>query len=179
MEDSQDQQVDKAGEQGAVNEFNGERQRSRRRNRRTVIKKRRVFILSGLILIILLSVGIPLWIYTRDQHVMLPGIKISGIDVGNLSRDKAKETIDHEINRLEDQTIKLNTGKQSLEVKLRDLGLLVTDDSVLQKAYDMGRTGSLGHRLVTKISASKGINLELSKSWDDPKLKDCLSKTLN
>lgn len=169
-------------------EFNGEEQISKRRDRHRhrfkhkqihqFFRKKNVFIVLGLLLFVLLSITISLLIYTRDQHVMLPGITISKINVGNLSRDEAKTKIGQEIDRLENQTIKINTVKKSFEVKLKDLGLAVSSDSAIQEAYEMGRTGSLRNKIQTKMNASKGVNFELSHSWDDQKLKDYLQKTL-
>jgi Uncharacterized vancomycin resistance protein len=180
MDESIDQRVGHGREQAAAPKIYGKEHRSKRRGRRKhyVFKRKNVIIISGLILIVVLSIAMPLWYYTRDRHVMLSGITISGINVGNLSRDEAKTIVGHEINRLENQTIKLNTGKTPIEVTLKDLGLTVSPDSALQKAYDLGRTGSLGNKLSAKLSASKGVNFDLSHTWDDKKMKEFLDKTL-
>lgn len=189
MDETYGQRIGQSSEQNAATEFYGEGQSSRRRNRRRnnngnrnrlhILKKRNVVIVSGIILIVIFSLTIPLFIYTRDQHLMLSGITISGISVGDLSKNEAKSLIDHEIDRLENQTIKLDAaGKQSLEVKLKDLGLEVTSDAAIENAYEMGRSGSLGNKVLTKMSASKGVNFELSHTWDDKKLKDFLTKSL-
>lgn len=180
VEESQVKRLNQGSEQAAATEVYGDEQNSSKREwtRSNGQRKKKYFIISGLILVLLMSIGIPLLIYTRDQHVMLQGITISGIDVGNLTQEKAKILIDHEIDRLESQTVRLNAGKQSPEVKLKDLGLVLSDASALQEAYDIGRKGSLRNKVVTKMSAAKGINFELSHTWDDQKLKDSLTRTL-
>lgn len=180
VEESQVKRLNQGSEQAAATEVYGDEQNSSKREwtRSNGQRKKKYFIISGLILLLLMSIGIPLLIYTRDQHVMLQGITISGIDVGNLTQEKAKILIDHEIDRLESQTVRLNAGKQSPEVKLKDLGLVLSDASALQEAYDIGRKGSLRNKVVTKMSAAKGINFELSHTWDDQKLKDSLTRTL-
>lgn len=181
MDESQDQTKGQKIEQAAAAEFYGKEQRIRRRDKHKVhiFRKKNLQIISGILLAVILSVTISLMIYTRDQHKMLSGITIAGISVGNLSQDEAKALINHEIDRLVNQTIKLNTGKKEIEVKLKDLGLSLSADSALQKAYELGRSGSLPYKVMTKMSASKGVNFELSHTWEDKILRDYLNKTLN
>ena len=180
MEESQEKRLSQGSEQVAATDVYGKKKNSSKRVWIGIngLKKKKYVIFSGLILVLLMSIVISLLVYTRDQHVILQGIKISGIDVGNLTQEKAKTLIDHEIDRLENQTVRLNVGKQSPEVKLKDLGLVVSDASALQEAYDIGRKGSLRNKVVTKMSAAKGINFELSHTWDDQKLIDSLTRTL-
>lgn len=142
------------------------------------MKKKSIYIAAGLLLIILVLVGTSLMFYTRDQHKIVDGVTISGINVGSLTLDEAKTTIDKEVYRLTNQTVKLNVGQNTPEIKLEDLGLSLTDDLALQEAYDISRKGSIRNKVVTKIAAAKGINFDLSQKWDELKLKESLNQTL-
>ena len=181
LEDSHDQRLSRRREQAAANE------QYRRENNwikrlgiklNRLIRKRAFYTTAGLLLITLVLGGTLLTFYTRDQHTIVKGVTISGVNVGNLSQDEAKALIDKEIERLMSQTVKLNSGQQSSEVKLSDLGLSVTSDLALQEAYEISRKGSLPKKVVTKMSAARGINFNLSQKWDDQKIVDGLNQKL-
>ena len=181
MEESKDQRVRQGIEEVAVTKVYGENQELIKRrwtNFNSLMKKKSFYIPIGLFLIALVLAGTSLLYYTRDQHVIVEGVTISGINVGNLTQVEAKTTIDKEVHRLLTQTVKLNAGQLSPEVKFEDLGLSITADLALQEAYDISRKGSIHNKVVTKMAAAKGINFELSQKWDDQKLKDSLDRTL-
>lgn len=181
MEDSHDQRLNRRREHAAAIELYRREHNWIKRLRvglNRLIRKRAFYSTVGLLLIAFVLSGALLLFYTRDQHTFVKGVTVSGVSVGNLSQDEAKALIDQEVQRLMNQTVKLNAGQQSPEVKLADLGLLVTSDLALQEAYGISREGSLPSKVVTKLSATKGINFNLSQKWDDQKLKDSLNKTL-
>ena len=132
----------------------------------------------GLLFIILFSVGTFALIYTHDDQRFQKNLTISGINVGDLTQDEAKKIIDVEVDRLESQTIKLNVGQQAPEVKLNDLGLGVQDDLTLQEGYDIGRTGSIYNKIVSKMSEKTPKDMTLSQTWDESKLSVTLKRTL-
>jgi vancomycin resistance protein YoaR len=180
LEDPRDHLVRQGHEQAAATELYEEKQDPIKKrwtilNRR--MKRKTFYITVGIILVTLVLVGTPLKIYTRDQHKIVEGVTISGINVGNLTQVQAKETIDQEIHRLMSQTVKLNTGQQSPEVKLEDLGLSLTADLALQEAYDTSRKGSIFNKVLSKMGAANGVNFDLSQKWDDQKLKESLKGT--
>ncbi|HBP65752.1 MAG TPA: vancomycin resistance protein [Desulfosporosinus sp.] len=143
------------------------------------VKWRKYALVSmGLIFIILFSVGTLALIYTHDDQRFQKNLTISGINVGDLTQAEAKKIIDVEVDRLENQTIKLNVGQQAPEVKLKDLGLGVQDDLALQEGYDIGRTGSIYHKIVSKMSEKTPKDMTLSQTWDASKLSVTLKKTL-
>ncbi|TGE34024.1 VanW family protein [Desulfosporosinus sp. Sb-LF] len=144
-----------------------------------ILRTKSFYMTFGLLLITLVLVIAPLMFYTRDQHVIVEGVSISGINVGDLSLEQAKIAIDKETQRLMNQSVKLNVGQKSPEIRLEDLGLTVTSDLALQEAYDISRKGSFRNKVVTKMAAAKGMNFDLSQKWDDKKLKEKLNQTLN
>jgi len=181
LEDPHDPRVSRGHEQAAATELYGEEKNSSRKrwlgfNRH--MSRKTIFTAAGLLLITLVLIGTPLLAYTRDQHIIVKGVKVSGINVGNLTQVEAKTTVDKEIQRLLNQTVKLNSGQKSPEIKLEDLGLSVSADLALQEAYDISRKGSFPNKLIAKITAAKGINFDLSQKWDDQKLKESLDQTL-
>jgi vancomycin resistance protein YoaR len=181
LEDNEDQKVSKKLEPATVTELNVEGEDLNKKNRTilNLLRRRKYFFVAiGLLFIILFSVGIVALIYTHDQHRIVDGVSISGLNVGNLTQDDAKIVIDKEVHTLLSQTLKLNVGHQSPEVKLEDLGLGVDTDLALKEAYDIGRKGSIYEKVSSKMAAKKGVNINLSQKWDESKLRETLKKTL-
>ena len=181
MDDTKDQELRKEIERATGTKPYGEGHNPIRRNKLSLNLRTRKYLLVsiGLLFIILFSIGTLALIYTKDQQTILDGVTISGIKVGNLTQDQAKEIIDVEANTLMSQTLKLNVGQKSPEVKLEDLGLGVDVDLALQEAYEIGRKGSVLEKIKSKRAAGQGINIDLSQKMDELKLKETLKATLN
>lgn len=181
LEDTKDQKESQRLDPATVTELSGEGDDSIKRTRTILnsLRRRKYFLIPiGLLFIILFSVGTLALIYTHDQQRILEGVTISGLNVGNLTQDEAKKIIDKEVNSLLSQTLKLNVGQQSPEVKLEDLGLSVNADLVLQEAYDIGRKGSIFEKVSAKMSTKKGVNINFSQKLDESKLRETLKGTL-
>ncbi len=176
MDDTEDQNRSKSSKLVSVTELDRGDNNSIKRS--SLRRKRYFLITSGLLLIILFSVGALAMIYTQDQKRILKGVTIAGLNVGNLTQEEAKEIIDQEVNNLLSQTIKLNVGQQAPEVKLEDLGLVLDADLALQEAYDSGRKGSIFDKVLAIITAGKGININFHHKWDESKLQQTLKGPL-
>lgn len=183
LEESHDHSVRQGIEESAaIDLYYKDNQHVMKRHRTSLnrLRKNKSFsIVFGLLIITLVLAATSILIYTWDQHTIVEGVTISGISVSNLTQVQAKETIDKEIQHLMSQTVKLNAGTKSPELKLEDLGLSITGDLAIQEAYDISRKGSFRKRVVSKMKAAKGINIELTQKWDDQKLKVCLNRNLN
>ena len=181
MEDTEDQKVSQKLEPATVTEQDGEGHDSIKRIRTSLnrLRRNKYFLVTiGLLLIILFSVVTLALIYTHDQQRILEGVTISGLNVGNLTQDEAKKIVDTEVHSLLSQTLKLNVGPQAPEVKLEDLGLGVNADLALQEAYDIGRKGSIYEKVLSRMSAKKGVNIDFSQKWDESMLRETLKGTL-
>lgn len=151
---------------------------SAKRRRLTLKKGKKFYISLALVLSVLLVATLSAFLYTWDHHLIANGVSISNVNVGNLTQDQAKETMEKEIQRLMDQTLILNVDQHSQEVKLGDLGLSVSADSALESAYQISRKGSIINRVATKLSTAKGVNFDLSQEWDDDKLLQKINQDL-
>jgi len=181
LDGTKDQKVSQKLERATVIEHDGEGHGPINRIKTTFNRLRRnkyLMVALGLFFIIFISVGILATIYTKDQQRIQEGVTISGLNVGDLTKDEAKKVVDKEFNRLLSQTIKLNVGKQSPEVKLEDLGLSLDADLALKEAYDIGRTGSIFKKVGSKWAANKGVNIDFSQKWDEKKLGETLQGVL-
>ncbi|WP_242966874.1 VanW family protein [Desulfosporosinus sp. FKA] len=148
-----------------------------RRIRRNRTSKRKIFyIVAGVVVFLFVACGSFIGYYTWDQHTIVDGVKISGINVSNMTQSQAKSAANKEIDLLLNQTVKLSDGQHSNDVKLSDLGLSISADKALQDAYDLSRTGSIYHRIVAKMDAAKGVSFKFSSQWDDKKMQESLDK---
>ncbi|AFM43545.1 putative vancomycin resistance protein [Desulfosporosinus acidiphilus SJ4] len=149
------------------------------RNRRTKknrISGRKLLFISLSILILLLAIGVPVGYYTWDHHTIVEGVKISGINVSNMSQLQAKAAVNKDIESLLNQTVKLTDGQHDQDVKLEDLGLTLSADKALKDAYGVSRIGSLYQRINSKREAAKGLDFKLTSQWDDKKMQTCLDQ---
>jgi len=181
LDDTKDQSVSSKleGANGAVHDGKGYDSINKIKTTLNRLRRNKYFMVTfGLLFILLFSVGTLAMIYTQDKQRIQEGVTISGLNVGNLTQDEARKVVDKEFDRLLNQTIKLNVGKQSPEVKLEALGLSLNADSALKGAYDIGRTGSIFNKVESKWSAKKGVNIDFSKKWDETKLSETLQGAL-
>ncbi|MCB8816825.1 VanW family protein [Desulfosporosinus shakirovi] len=142
-------------------------------------KSKKFYISLGLILTVLVLATLSSLLYTWDRHLIAEGVSVSNMNVGNMTLEQAKETMDNEIKRLIGQNVTLKVDQYSQNVSFQDLGLVVSADSALKEAYEISRNGSIANNLINKLSTSKkGINFTLSQEWDDDKLLQKLNQNL-
>ncbi|WP_052090548.1 VanW family protein [Desulfosporosinus sp. HMP52] len=181
MEDSQNQRFRRDNANLVSGTDLSRRRRSsakRQRYKFDFKKSKRFYISLGLIISFLVVVALSATIYTWDQHLIVDGVTISDVDVGNMTMDQAKETMELEVERLIGQTVKLTVDEQVKEVKLEDIGLTVSADAALEEAYQVSRRGTIINKVLAKMKTSEGINLGLAQEWDDEKLLQRLNKDL-
>lgn len=177
MEESQNQRQSSNSASAAAKSY---RRTTRRRSRsRVSFQSRRLLYLSlAFMLVVFALAGISALVYTRDNHVIVDGVTVSGINVGKLTLEQADKKLNDEVRRLKGQTLELTTDQFSEEMTLEDLGLLLSADSALDEAYNIGRNGSIFKQVVSKYQASNGVSLSLTQSWNDQKLSDTLKQKL-
>lgn len=150
----------------------------RNRSRFNFQKSRSLYISLALIFVLFIVAGVSALIYTGDNDVIVNGVTVSGINIGNLSLEQAEEKLNEEITRLKGQTVKLHEDQFSEELTLEDLGLMLSADSALTEAYDVSRNGSIFKRIVSKYKAANGVELSLTSAWNDQKLSETLANKL-
>lgn len=143
-----------------------------------VRRNRWVLITSAVLGWFLVSTGVALGVYTWDKGLIVEGVTISGVQVGNLTRDEARQKLGQKISALLDQSVKLNVEGTVLEVKLSQLGLNLVAEEALDTAYRIGREGSMAQKAVSKRKATQGVSFSLDKRWDDKVLTEALNTNL-
>jgi len=130
-------------------------------------------------LVLILGSGVTaLAVYTQDNGLFMPGVTVTGIDVGNMTQAMAQAKIDSKIESIRSREVKFDLEGKTLESPLGDLGLTLSANEALNQAYAIGRVGTLIEKAEQKRAALQGVNFELSSAWNGKKLSDGLTKML-
>jgi len=128
-------------------------------------------------LVFILGSGVTaLVVYTRDNGLYMPGVIVTGINVGNMTQASAQAQIDSKIQSVKSHVVKFDLDGKTLESSLSDLGLTFSANQALTQAYAIGRVGNIIEKAEQKRVALRGVHFELSSAWDDKKLSDTLTK---
>ncbi|MDQ7092461.1 VanW family protein [Desulfosporosinus sp. PR] len=182
MDESQEKRAKFGRDEVAATEVYGHNRnpvkRRRRAGKNRILNKKAVLIVSGIVLLLLLAVTIPVVYYTWDHHTIVEGVKIAGVNVGNMTQTQAQAALDQEITHLKSQTLALDADQKTINISLGDLGLLVSGDQALQNAYAISRKGSFYSKISAKMNAAKGVDFNLTSNWDDKKMTETLNSQL-
>lgn len=136
------------------------------------------FVLLTLLGIIITST-IALKIYTWDNHLLIKGAVISGIEVGNLTKDQARDRINEAVKKWLTQSVKLEVNGEVIELSLEKLEPFVDIEPTLNEAYDLGRKGSILDKAKSKMNTSDRVHFDLTPNWDDKKLSETFTANLS
>jgi len=118
------------------------------------------------IIIVLILILIPFTYELAYRHHIYPGVKIKGVDIGNLTRISAKEKLVAAIKQDIPAQITLTDDQKNWLVDVSPLQVTFNFDEVIEKAYQVGRQGSLKEKLTEKFSSWRGkINFSLNASF--------------
>ncbi len=149
------------------------------RTSKSWIKHNKVALIVACVLaLIAATAGIALGVYTWDYGIIAPGITISGVPVGNLTKEQATAKLDNKIKQTLDQTVKFSADGKTIEVKAGELGLSLKATDALEQAYAVGRQGSIPQKAADKSRAAQGLALALKTNWDDKKLTETLNNSV-
>lgn len=128
-------------------------------------------------IVLILGSGLTvLAVYTRDNGLFVPGVKVGGINISNMTQASAQEEMDRTIQSISSQAVIFHLDGERLESKLGDLGLTLTANKALTEAYAIGREGNLIEKAEQRRAARQGVHFELSSAWDQKKLSEALTK---
>lgn len=104
-----------------------------------------------------------------------PGVSISGVYVGKMSRDDAKTVLEKQLQSYEQKPVVLSFQDKNWTPNLAELGIAVNVDASLDKAAAFGHTSDLidGSRIF-KLMNPQTANFPLEIQLNDNKLKSYL-----
>lgn len=142
--------------------------------------KTKKYVLLALLFITLtlaITLGINFMLYASDDHLMDESIVISGIDVGNLTKEQAEIKINDQLHKWLAQPLKLQANGEVVEVALDELDPKVDLSRSLDAAYEIGRKSSIFAR-TKKATTTQTDQYNLNLSWDEQKLTEALKASL-
>lgn len=142
------------------------------------MKRKHIIILILVILLAALGGGAFAYMSSvTKQETYFTGIQVENIDLSGLTKEEAKEKLDTYWNDILSQEITLTVGEKSKAVELEDLGIIYTNEDILEKAYQLGRDGNLiKNFLKVKSLEKKPETLQLDMAFDEETLGTVLEK---
>ncbi|MHB9094406.1 MAG: VanW family protein [Eubacteriales bacterium] len=114
---------------------------------------------------------------TPRENVIFPGVFISGIDVGGLTRDQAMKTMEQNVaDKLKTVNIMLKYGKRQWPLSFREIGVVYDIPATVENALKIGRRHKYfdDSLMIFRIRNQKP-DLPLQFSLDESKLKDVMA----
>ena len=87
-----------------------------------------------------------------EEGRILHNIMIAGINVGELTRDEARNLLSDKYRTILDKEITLKVNGTDSKYKMAQLGLKTDFNSSIQTAFETGRKGNLIHRVADSVS---------------------------
>lgn len=124
------------------------------------MSKKKVIGISVIILLMLAVAGVSAaasWYYNTYVNIDLvyPGISIGNMDVGGMTFEEAKKTVDDYITSVSNESITLQVGKQEKSFPMTDIGLSCSNPEVVNTAYEYGKNGNLFERIKAVYGLTK------------------------
>ncbi len=119
---------------------------------------------------------------------MLQNVYINGVDVSGLNREEASQMMNQYTATKELNSMKIISGKKSVDVELADMNLVIKTDKAVQEAYEVGRGSNPFKNLSQIMKAKKNkteITIEATISEEDAQAllstyeKKLIAKTKN
>lgn len=143
------------------------------------IKNKRYTILFAVIMVVFSSVSIvasnSVFLFSNEIY---HGVNIAGIEVGGLSKEAAADKLYKNLSvKFYKPIITIRYNKNIWELSDKDIDYTVNYNSLAQEAYNVGRTGSIFHKIKERYIAIKhGYNLPLNATYNEKKIKNKLQE---
>lgn len=143
------------------------------------VKKHIALKVTGIIflVIIILCVAslIAFSVINNKDNKIKKGVTIEGIDVSELSKEEAKQKVQEQFLNTLDNTIYFQYGESQYSLALEQISVKFKLDEAVDKAYNMGREGSIIQRDIEILKLNKNTqNITIDVSYDDVALDACI-----
>lgn len=119
---------------------------------KSVVKKTGLVLLTLFALLLALSVGVLTWAVTAYDGIY-PNVTFVGLNIGMFTKEDAKTAIESAMDTYADDAIEIRYNDQIQNISLLDAGAVLSNNEVFIRAYEIGRTGSISHRIFTVASS--------------------------
>ena len=142
------------------------------------MKRKHVVILVLVVLLAALVGGALVYMNSvTKQETYFTGIQVENIDLSGLTKEEAAEKLDAYWNGVLSQEIAFTVGEKSKSVSLKDLGLIYTNEDILEKAYQTGRDSNLIKNFIKVKKLEKNPEtLTLAMAFEEDTLEKVMEK---
>lgn len=143
----------------------------------SAVTRKTVIITVSILAAIILAAAVYLSILLNSDKIY-KGISIEGCDISGLDKENARMAVNQMLmEKYPFDSFILNVGTESFQYKLEDISFRFLTDETVEKAFSIGRNGSLQGRLADIWSASfKGKKLAIEESFDEDSILKILLK---
>lgn len=138
-----------------------------------------LYIALPVVLLLILIIGFFAWngsLESKYTGKIEPGVRISGMDVGEMTRDEAKAAVFKQLEKYIQQPVALSFQDMSWKPTMEQLGVSINLEGTLDKATKLGKGGDfLGSLRVLKMMSPLNENLPIEVQINESKLKGYLS----
>lgn len=133
-------------------------------------KKKVIGIVLGIIVVIVVGV----FVYLNQtvsaavpEYKIMKGVSCDGISLSGMTKDEAKKVVEEHIDELHQQKITMYVDDESATTKVENLGVMADAQKTVERAYKLGRSGSI----FTKYSQVTADNheIKLYRTYDEDK----------
>lgn len=139
--------------------------------------KRKRCVLLITIFLLLIAVLLIYFLLLLSRKTFYNGVIIDGNDVSGLSKIKAKELVEQNLQEFLHKEVKLKYDNKVWNFNMDDISFTMLVEDIIDQAYDVGRTGGIIDRLKC-IGSAKRNNVEFfcESRFDKDKLTGILSQ---
>lgn len=120
----------------------------------------------ALVLFALIPALIALDSYANSGEIYR-GVKVAGVSVGGETPREARKIVEERIARETPEEIRLVAAGESVTLNSEELEINFQPGTTIDRAYEVGRKGWIGHRLSERLQATfGGIELHASTKFD-------------
>lgn len=142
-------------------------------------KKLTALFVAGCVLIVVIAgvIGLGANGAFGNSDKICDGVRISGIDVGGMTKKEAKEKISSYEERLQNRQVTIEVDDQQVVATAAALGFSSDEKNVVDKAFQVGKTGNLLERFqAVKKAKNQKENLKLHYSVDEKVLTEYIEQ---
>ena len=120
---------------------------------------KKILLISVWILVAAIGIEVAL----EASNLILFGVQIEDVEVGGCTKSKAMEKLTVEKEKILNEKVTLLIDEKEYTYSKRELGLQLDVKDAVDKAYQVGRNGSIAERLQRRNQYQP---IEITKTWD-------------
>src|SRR5579875_1980329 len=124
-----------------------------------------------LVLIVIGAVAYTTYAFSRYRGVILPGVRVDNVALGNLPPNKAEQHIIKALDAIYFVPIALDDGKQVWKPNRTEIGLRYRVKDTVNEAMDVGRKGSFISQLIDRLPLNLDHPIPLLYNLDQKQLE--------